>query len=114
MDLKERFVRAITFCLSYEKNSGDLESLAKWALSLEDGTVEPERTNLEIALVAGGATKIKGYVFESARLPEIRGASGLLDRINLTDVPSLFGIPEDIDWQDDNDRKALATEVPSA
>jgi len=36
-----------------------------------------------IALVMGGATKIKQYVFESAKLPEIRGASGLLDRINL-------------------------------
>jgi CRISPR-associated protein Cmr2 len=32
-----------------------------------------------IDLVYGGATKIKGYVFEAARLPEIRGASALLD-----------------------------------
>ena len=29
-------------------------------------------------LVYGGATKVKQYVFESARLPEIRGASALL------------------------------------
>jgi CRISPR-associated protein Cmr2 len=43
-----------------------------------------------IALVMGGATKIRQYVFESAKLPEIRGASGLLDRINLRDVPALF------------------------
>ena len=28
---------------------------------------------------------------ESAKLPEIRGASALLDRINLEDVPALFG-----------------------
>ena len=39
----------------------------------------------------GGATKIKGYFLESARLPEIRGASALLDRINLEDIPAVFG-----------------------
>jgi CRISPR-associated protein Cmr2 len=44
-----------------------------------------------VALVYGGATRIKGYVFESPRLPEIRGASGLLDRINRVDLPALFG-----------------------
>ena len=45
----------------------------------------------QVGLVMGGATKIKGYFLESARLPEIRGASALLDRINLEDVPALFG-----------------------
>ncbi len=35
-----------------------------------------------IALVYGGATKIKGYVFEAPKLPEIRGASALLDWVN--------------------------------
>ncbi|MDQ3918620.1 MAG: hypothetical protein M3348_09095, partial [Acidobacteriota bacterium] len=45
-------------------------------------------------LVLGGATKIKDYVFESARLPEIRGASGLLDRINREGVPRLWKRPE--------------------
>ena len=44
-----------------------------------------------IALVYGGATKIKGYVFESARLPEVRGASALFDRINLRDLRVLWG-----------------------
>jgi CRISPR-associated protein Cmr2 len=44
----------------------------------------------KVALVYGGATKIKDYVFESARLPEVRGASSLLDRINLLDVPALW------------------------
>ena len=47
--------------------------------------------NKQIGLVLGGATKIKGYFLESAKLPEIRGASALLDRINLEDVPVLFG-----------------------
>ena len=45
----------------------------------------------KVGLVLGGATKIKGYFLESAKLPEIRGASALLDRINLEDVPALFG-----------------------
>lgn len=49
-----------------------------------------------IGLVYGGATKIKQYVFEAAKLPDIRGASGLLDRINLVDLPAFFGakLPE--------------------
>ncbi len=44
----------------------------------------------KIGLVYGGATKIKQYVFESAKLPDIRGASALLDRINLIDIPAFF------------------------
>ena len=51
----------------------------------------PLSQNRQIGLVLGGATKIKGYFLESAKLPEIRGASALLDRINLEDVPALFG-----------------------
>jgi len=44
----------------------------------------------KIGLVYGGATKIKQYIFESADLQEIRGASALLDRINLIDLPAFF------------------------
>ncbi|MBD2494467.1 type III-B CRISPR-associated protein Cas10/Cmr2 [Nostoc sp. FACHB-280] len=47
--------------------------------------------NTPIGLVYGGATKIKQYVFESAKIQEIRGASGLLDRINIIDLPAFFG-----------------------
>lgn len=47
--------------------------------------------NSKIGLVYGGATKIKQYVFEAAKLPDIRGASALLDRINLVDLPAFFG-----------------------
>jgi CRISPR-associated protein Cmr2 len=43
-----------------------------------------------IGLIYGGATKIKQYVFESANLMEIRGASAILDRINLVDLPGFF------------------------
>lgn len=45
----------------------------------------------KIGLVYGGATKIKQYVFEAAKLSDIRGASALLDRINLVDIPAFFG-----------------------
>jgi len=51
----------------------------------------------KIGLIYGGATKIKQYVFESADLQEIRGASALLDRINLIDLPAFFKGEEDGD-----------------
>jgi CRISPR-associated protein Cmr2 len=44
-----------------------------------------------IGLVYGGATKIKQYVFETENLQDIRGASAILDRINLVDLPAFFG-----------------------
>ncbi len=48
--------------------------------------------NSRIGLIYGGATKIKQYVFEESKLPDIRGASALLDRINLIDLPAFFGV----------------------
>ncbi|MBI1240415.1 type III-B CRISPR-associated protein Cas10/Cmr2 [Umezakia ovalisporum] len=51
----------------------------------------PQLWNSKIGLVYGGATKIKQYVFEASKLPDIRGASALLDRINLIDLPAFFG-----------------------
>lgn len=48
-----------------------------------------------IGLVYGGATKIKQYVFEATKLPDIRGASALLDRVNLVDLPAFFKCEED-------------------
>jgi CRISPR-associated protein Cmr2 len=51
----------------------------------------PEFWENRIGLVYGGATKIKQYVFEAAKLPDIRGASALLDRINLFDLRAFFG-----------------------
>jgi CRISPR-associated protein Cmr2 len=52
----------------------------------------PDLWNQEtkIGLVYGGATKIKQYVFESAKIQDVRGASALLDRINLVDLPAFF------------------------
>jgi CRISPR-associated protein Cmr2 len=53
-----------------------------------------------VGLIYGGATKIKTYVFEVAQLPDIRGASALLDRINLIDLPAFFGKdPKDSRYQ---------------
>ncbi|HBL11262.1 MAG TPA: type III-B CRISPR-associated protein Cas10/Cmr2 [Cyanobacteria bacterium UBA11162] len=54
--------------------------------------------NSKIGLVYGGATKIKQYVFEAAKLPDIRGASGLLDQINLIDLPAFFKCEESSDF----------------
>jgi CRISPR-associated protein Cmr2 len=51
--------------------------------------------NAKIGLVYGGATKIKQYVFEAAKLQDIRGASALLGRINLIDLPAFFHCEED-------------------
>jgi len=51
----------------------------------------PTLWNFQIGLVYGRATKIKQYVFEAAKLPDIKGASALLDRINLVDLPAFFG-----------------------
>jgi len=94
-ELDKRFVSAIVFCLAAESlgNPEDRERLARWALQREDpedAAPTPKEAQYKVALVSGGATKIKGYVFESARLPEIRGASGLLDRINLDDTRRLW------------------------
>jgi len=65
----------------FPTNLAELESLVENNNSLWDQSV---------GLVYGGVTKVKGYVFESADLQEIRGASGLLDRINLLDLPAFF------------------------
>lgn len=43
-----------------------------------------------IGLVYGGATKIKPYLFDVPKLHEIRGASALLDNINLVDLPAFL------------------------
>ncbi|QSJ16516.1 hypothetical protein JYQ62_33185 [Nostoc sp. UHCC 0702] len=50
----------------------------------------PDLWNSQIGLVYGGATKIKQYVFEESKLPDIRGASGILDQINSVDLPAFF------------------------
>ncbi|OCR00132.1 type III-B CRISPR-associated protein Cas10/Cmr2 [Oscillatoriales cyanobacterium USR001] len=59
--------------------------------NLKSDYAELWKQNTQIGLVYGGATKIKQYVFENTNLTDIRGASALLDRINLVDLPAFFG-----------------------
>lgn len=67
--------------LEYPKTLTDLKAYTE---------TYPQLWQSQIGLVYGGATKIKQYVFEAAKLPDIRGASALLDRINLVDLPAFF------------------------
>jgi CRISPR-associated protein Cmr2 len=64
-------------------------------LKLQQEYDELWNQDTSIGLVYGGATKIKQYVFESAKLPDIRGASALLDRINSVDLPAFFNCESD-------------------
>ncbi|MEI6775336.1 MAG: hydrolase [Chloroflexales bacterium] len=63
----------------------DVNRLQRWVINLlgKDGD--------QIDLIYGGATKIKGYVFEADRLPEIRGASALLDYVGIIKVKEICG-----------------------
>lgn len=46
--------------------------------------------NTKIDLVYGGVTKVNNYVFESSKIQETRGASGLLNKINIIYLPAFF------------------------
>lgn len=63
-----------------------VEDLRRWQARIDDAFPNNDR----LALVYGGATKIKGYVFEAPKLPEIRGASALLDWVNQRALPALW------------------------
>ncbi|MDB9526790.1 type III-B CRISPR-associated protein Cas10/Cmr2 [Oscillatoria sp. CS-180] len=106
-DFRKQITTAIAHCLSWNSDhtsdevtqvlnaaSADLHDPFKTfetAADLKKFTEKyPLLWNSRIGLVYGGATKIKQYVFESADLQEIRGASALLDRINLVDLPAFF------------------------
>lgn len=105
------FVRAIAACLAAPggQPAAVLEPLVNEILYASPA--EPSRRQLEalqqrlaaatggidrIELVYGGATHIKSYVFEAPKLPEIRGASALLDWINRTKLPELWGASSDV------------------
>lgn len=99
------------------------EYFPKTIKELHNDNRELWQQETRIGLVYGGATKIKQYVFEAAKLPDIRGASALLDRINLVDLRAFFGdyneqdssLVENIEqWLDTNFpnlRKALIPEL---
>lgn len=95
MSTSPDLIAAIAQLLAFpDKPGADLEAVVREVLEMPAG---PDRATLEalqrriegvpgasnsVGLVYGGATKIKGYVFEAPRLPEIRGASALLDWVN--------------------------------
>lgn len=104
--LLNQFVEAITDCLVTASGREDarIEPLVRAVLA---GKQRPSKSDLvqlqqqisavlgdhdTIDLVYGGATKIKEYVFEAPKLPEIRGASALLDWVNEVVLPSLWGL----------------------
>ena len=74
-------------------------------------TAHPSLWESPIGLIYGGVTKVKSYVFESADLQEIRGASALLDRINLIDLPAFFHA-EKSTHLDDAERFKLCQDAP--
>ncbi len=93
-DLPEEVRRALPLSVaSFIKEVEQLETL-KFPETLDElkqlTEKHPILWNSKIGLVYGGATKIKQYVFEAANLPDIRGASALLDQINLVDLPVFF------------------------
>lgn len=107
----DRFTHAVAACLAYGTGI-DAHSLADVVHQvLSDAPHAPSRTELEklhrtvterlrdaglpdeahrVALVYGGATKIKGYVFEAPALPEVRGASALLEWVNVHHLPAIW------------------------
>ncbi len=87
----QTYHRVIAACLAYpDSPSTSLIDLVTTVMTAGEAASRADLQRLNeligqhprrIALVYGGATKIKGYVFEAPRLPEIRGASALLDWI---------------------------------
>ncbi|HIK11556.1 MAG TPA: type III-B CRISPR-associated protein Cas10/Cmr2 [Oscillatoriaceae cyanobacterium M33_DOE_052] len=81
--------------------------------TLKDSPIWQQQTR--IGLVYGGATKIKSYVWEAANLQDIRGASAILDRINLVDLPGFFGknTPKEVaQWLEANFPELAAALIP--
>ncbi len=100
------FENAIAKCIAVEDDSGiqlirrvldyrhDQPPLSKDELQQLHNEIRqtiPKEQD-KVALIYGGATKIKEYVFEAPRLPEMRGASVLLDWVTESILPSLWGV----------------------
>lgn len=94
MNSKEQVPEAVR---SYVEEAQRLDTL-QYPRTIDELTEivksNPKLWDSRIGLVYGGATKIKQYVFEASKLPDIRGASALLDRINLVDLPAFFHAEE--------------------
>lgn len=84
-------VRSLVEQVKELQNEIDLNKFPDTFQELQTEYADLWNQKTKIGLVYGGATKIKQYVFEAAKLSDIRGASALLDRINLMDIPAFFG-----------------------
>jgi CRISPR-associated protein Cmr2 len=95
--LTPNFVHAVAHCLATATAPAEtLKPLVKQVLESGSTPTAEEIKKLheqatalklpKVALVYGGATRVKGYVFEATRLPEIRGASALLDYVGSLDM----------------------------
>jgi CRISPR-associated protein Cmr2 len=97
--MTQDFVAAIAACLAYQSDvqRTEIEALARRVLLEQPDAPTKEKLqalqqeidqglqsckHTSVSLVYGGATRIKEYVFEAPKLPEIRGASALLDWVN--------------------------------
>jgi len=92
-----------------EPETGDWDAeLAEVARVLADGDVTTGLKAFEkkwfgdeeaLALVSADTDQVKGYVYESAKIPEVRGASALLEDLNKEEAADVlrkcFGIPEE-------------------
>lgn len=101
------FENAIAKCIATEDDSG-IQQLIRRVLDHRHDQPPPSKDELQqlhneirqtipkeqdkVALIYGGATKIKEYIFEAPRLPEMRGASVLLDWVTESNLPSLWGV----------------------
>lgn len=105
MEQPKSFEAAIAACLTYSDTT-PTDALITLVNKIINPRESPDRKTIDalaqeihehdppnqgrIALVMGGATKIKEYVFESPKLPEIRGASALLDWVNIDQLPQIW------------------------
>ncbi len=83
---RDKLIKAIHELFDKEKPIPDSQEM----LSKLDANLNALTGKRRIALIYGGATKIKDYVFEAPKLPEIRGASALLDWVNEVELPRLW------------------------
>jgi CRISPR-associated protein Cmr2 len=99
MPVPPDYNRIIAECLVYpDKPSDELINVVQEVLTGNATSREELQTlhrqldkyKRRLALVYGGATKIKGYVFEAPKLPEIRGASALLDWVGEQQIHQIW------------------------
>ena len=74
--------------LEYKHNTQETLSL--------QGLIDRDPTEVDLALLAADTDRTQDYVFESAKLPEIRGGSELLRKLNEESIPRILssaGLP---------------------